>query len=143
MDAEYGAYLGNACKEFIAKHNLRGVIVHRLAWSYYLSISLKKGLPIRLGNGNAIHAASGLPVVNDFRSLDVRLGGQGAPLVPAGDKILFTERDVCLNLGGIANLSVDVQKKRRAFDVCFVNMGLNYLAGKVGKSYDKDGDLCE
>jgi anhydro-N-acetylmuramic acid kinase len=102
----------------------------------------EKGFTYQMGDGNAIYAASGIPVVNDFRSLDVRLGGQGAPLVPAGDKVLFSEFDVCLNLGGIANLSVDLQKKRKAFDVCFVNMGLNYLAGKIGKSYDKDGDLA-
>lgn len=141
LDYEYGAYLGNACKEFIAKHNIRGVSFIA-SHGHTIFHQPQKGFTYQLGNGNAIHAASGLPVVNDFRSLDVRLGGQGAPLVPAGDKFLFSEFEVCLNLGGIANLSVDVQKKRRAFDVCFVNMGLNYLAGKIGKSYDKDGDLA-
>ncbi|HYG20332.1 MAG TPA: anhydro-N-acetylmuramic acid kinase, partial [Ohtaekwangia sp.] len=92
-------------------------------------------------NGNAIHAASGLPVVWDFRSLDVMLGGQGAPLVPAGDKLLFSAYDICLNLGGIANLSMDTGGARKAFDICFANMGLNYLAAKAGKVFDVNGNL--
>ena len=69
------------------------------------------------------------------------LGGEGAPLVPAGDKFLFSEYDVCLNLGGIANLSMDIKGKRLAFDVSFCNMGLNYLMAKVGKEFDEGGAL--
>jgi anhydro-N-acetylmuramic acid kinase len=80
--------------------------------------------------------------VSDFRSLDVALGGQGAPLVPAGDKFLFGEYEVCVNLGGIANLSYDVKGKRTAYDICFVNMGLNYLAAKLNKDFDKDGEIA-
>jgi anhydro-N-acetylmuramic acid kinase len=89
-----------------------------------------------------LHALTGLPVVYDFRSLDVVLGGQGAPLVPAGDKFLFSEYDICLNLGGIANFSKDVKKSRLAFDICFSNMGLNYLASKARKEYDKNGAMA-
>src|SRR5690606_3595525 len=89
-----------------------------------------------------LHAASGKPVVGDFRSLDVALGGQGAPLVPIGDQLLFQEYDVCLNLGGIANTSQQVKGKRMAFDVCFANMGLNYLASKAGKEYDEGGKMA-
>jgi anhydro-N-acetylmuramic acid kinase len=95
-----------------------------------------------MGNGNAIYNATGIPVVCDFRSLDVIRGGEGAPLVPAGDKFLFHDYDVCLNLGGIANLSMDIKGKRIAFDICFANMALNYLASKVGKPFDAYGDMA-
>jgi anhydro-N-acetylmuramic acid kinase len=70
------------------------------------------------------------------------LGGEGAPLVPAGDKFLFQDYDVCLNLGGIANLSMDVQKQRIAYDICFCNMSLNHLAAKAGKEIDKGGIMA-
>jgi anhydro-N-acetylmuramic acid kinase len=73
---------------------------------------------------------------------DVAFGGEGAPLVPAGDKWLFHEYDVCLNLGGIANLSLDVKGKRLAFDICFCNMGLNLLASEVSKRYDRNGEMA-
>jgi anhydro-N-acetylmuramic acid kinase len=96
-----------------------------------------------MGNGNALHAVTGVPVINDFRSLDVIQGGQGAPLVPVGDQLLFSDYDVCLNLGGIANISMEGKMGRQAFDVCFVNMGLNYLAAKANKKFDKNGSLSE
>jgi anhydro-N-acetylmuramic acid kinase len=89
-----------------------------------------------------MHATIGLPIVFDFRSLDVALGGEGAPLVPIGDKHLFSDFDVCLNLGGIANLSMDVKGKRKAFDICFCNMILNYLSEKAGKDFDKNGVMA-
>jgi anhydro-N-acetylmuramic acid kinase len=141
LHAEYGTYLGQACRKFIARHVISDVdfiashghtIFHQPA----------KGFTFQLGDGNAIHATSGYPVVNDFRSLDVMLGGEGAPLVPIGDHELFADYDVCLNLGGIANLSTIAKHKRIAYDICFVNMGLNYLANKVGKVYDKNGTLA-
>jgi anhydro-N-acetylmuramic acid kinase len=85
---------------------------------------------------------SGLPVVYDFRSLDVIRGGEGAPLVPIGDRYFFSEYDICLNLGGIANLSMEHKGNRIAFDFCFANMGLNFLSAKAGKEFDKSGKLA-
>ena len=101
-----------------------------------------RGLTFQLGEGQAIANVCGLPVVNDFRSKDVSLGGQGAPLVPVGDRWLFPEYDFCLNLGGIANISFEKYGKRYAYDITVANMLLNYLATKVGKEYDKDGELA-
>ena len=89
-----------------------------------------------------MHASIGLPVAFDFRSLDVALGGQGAPLVPIGDKFLFSDYDICLNLGGIANLSMEWNGKRTAFDICFCNMVLNYLSSKAGRDFDKNGTMA-
>jgi len=139
-DAAYGQWLGKTCTAFMKQHKVRPDFI--ASHGHTIFHQPRKGFTYQLGNGNALHAACGVPVVCDFRSLDVTLGGEGAPLVPAGDKFLFQEYDVCLNLGGIANLSVDIKNERKAFDVCFNNMGLNYLAAKAGKTFDKDGAMA-
>ncbi len=141
LHASYGQWLGNVTRTFIDKNKLKVDFI--ASHGHTIFHQPDKKFTFQLGAGNAIHAASELPVVYDFRALDVSLNGQGAPLVPIGDKLLFTEYDVCLNLGGIANLSVDIKKKRIAYDICFMNMGLNYLAGKAGKSFDDGGAMAE
>ncbi|MDX2188924.1 MAG: anhydro-N-acetylmuramic acid kinase [Bacteroidota bacterium] len=96
---------------------------------------------LQIGNGASIAAITHYPVVCDFRSLDVALGGQGAPLVPMGDKILFSKYDFCLNLGGIANISYSQNDTLKAFDICPANMALNYLASQLGFAFDNAGQL--
>lgn len=140
LDIEYGKFLGIQCKNFISNNKLNRVDFIA-SHGHTVFHQPNKGFTLQIGNGNAIHAVTKLPVVFDFRSLDVMHGGQGAPLVPIGDKFLFHDYDVCLNLGGIANLSCETKKARDAFDICFVNMGLNYLAGKAGKKFDRNGEL--
>jgi anhydro-N-acetylmuramic acid kinase len=140
LDADYGAYLGKAVKDFSGKHAVKADLV--ASHGHTVFHQPRKGFTTQIGNGYSLHAACSLPVICDFRMQDVALGGEGAPLVPAGDKLLFHEYDVCLNLGGIANLSVDVNGKRLAFDICFSNMGLNHLAAEAGKKYDKNGALA-
>lgn len=141
LDAAYGTYLGNLCKDFVAKNKIKKVDFIS-SHGHTVFHQPENGFTLQIGNGNAIHAVTGLPVVFDFRSLDVVRGGQGAPLVPVGDRLLFSEYDVCLNLGGIANLSTDYKKQRIAFDVCFVNMGLNYLTKKINRKFDPQGQLA-
>ena len=141
LDAEYGQFVGERCLEFLQKRKIQAVDLVA-SHGHTIFHQIHRGFTFQLGNGNAIHAAVGLPVVFDFRSLDVALQGQGAPLVPAGDRLLFSEYDVCLNLGGIANLSSEKNGLRSAFDICFANMGLNYLAAKVRKEFDRDGSLA-
>lgn len=138
LDSVYGTYLGSLCNRFIKKNKIKGL--HFIAsHGHTIFHQPTNGFTLQIGNGNALHAATSLPVMNDFRSLDVLYGGQGAPLVPVGDKQLFSEYDVCLNLGGIANLSLDHKKERIAYDVCFLNMGLNHLAQKMRRPYDAAG----
>ncbi len=100
-----------------------------------------KKLTSQIGNGAVIAASSGIKTVCDFRTLDIALGGQGAPLVPIGDELLFADFDFCLNLGGIANISYNENGNRVAFDICPANMAVNLLAKKLGYEYDLDGNL--
>lgn len=102
-----------------------------------------KGMTHQLGDGAAIAAACRIPVVSDLRSVDVALGGQGAPIIPAGEKLLFPQYRYFMNIGGICNVSVHETKKITAFDVCPANRVLNMLAGLAGKKYDKEGRLAK
>jgi anhydro-N-acetylmuramic acid kinase len=87
-------------------------------------------------------ALLGQTVVCDFRVQDVALGGQGAPLVPIGDKLLFSDYDFCLNLGGFANISTDNDTDRIAYDVCPVNIVLNRYVEQLGLNYDDEGKIA-
>ena len=100
------------------------------------------GFTTQMGCGATIAAKTGIDTVCDFRSLDVALNGQGAPLVPIGDRDLFPESESCLNIGGIANISFTKNGKTSAFDICIANMALNYLTESIGKAYDDGGALA-
>lgn len=138
-DREFGTYLGQAVKRFCQKYQVRPQYV--ASHGHTIFHQPDKALTVQIGHGAAIAAACGLPVICDFRSLDVALGGQGAPLVPIGDALLFEQYTFCLNLGGIANISFQQQtgSKRVAFDICPVNMVLNAWAELLGNAYDKNG----
>mgnify|MGYP001951419591 CR=1 FL=1 len=94
-------------------------------------------------NGQFTHAILKKAKAGDFRVQDVELGGQGAPLVPIGDLLLFGEYDYCLNLGGFANVSTEKEGKRIAYDICAVNTVLNLYAQKLGKPYDAEGAFAK
>lgn len=83
-----------------------------------------------------------MTVINNFRAEDVSKGGQGAPLVPVGDKLLFSDYQLCLNIGGISNISFDLNDRRIAYDICIANQLLNYIAKRNGLEYDRDGLLA-
>jgi len=102
----------------------------------------EKQITLQIGDGAVLSSETGLKVVCDFRSQDVERRGQGAPLVPVGDRYLFGEYDYCLNLGGIANISLESDNKRIAFDICACNIALNYLAGKARLAYDNKGETA-
>jgi len=141
LNYDFGEYVGLACQQFAKKHRLSAVDFIS-SHGHTVFHQPERRFTFQLGSGVAIHHRSGLPVICDFRSEDVLKGGEGAPLVPVGDHHLFSSFDVCLNIGGIANLSMISKGKRVAFDVCFANMGLNYLANKIQKQYDKGGAIA-
>lgn len=139
---EYGRFIGKAVNQFIRDKKLKA-IDFIASHGHTIFHQPSRGFTFQLGCGQAIHTITRLPVIYDFRSLDVIKGGEGAPLVPLGDRHLFSSYHVCVNLGGIANLSMERNKKRLAFDVCFCNMGLNFLTGSVDLAYDKGGKLAK
>lgn len=138
---EYGKYLGSAVKKFIKKHKLKDVDFVS-SHGHTIFHQPDKGYTFQLGAGSSLAAAVGLPVVSDFRSGDVALGGQGAPLVPIGDELLFADYAQCLNLGGFANVSYKQRAKRIAFDIAPVNIVLNALVAERGKNYDDEGQMA-
>lgn len=140
-DCMYGEYLGLLSKDFCEKHNIRPDFISSHGHTIFHQPAKK--FTKQIGSGAYICAAAGVDVICDFRTLDVALGGQGAPLVPAGDKFLFSRFDFCLNLGGIANISFTKNNSLIAFDICACNLVLNYFASLKNMSYDKDGKLAE
>ena len=140
-DVEFGHLMGKFTRDFIE----RNALVPDFIASHGHTIFHQPGKRItsQIGRGSAIAAETGLPVICDFRSLDVALGGQGAPLVPIGDDLLFHEYDFCLNIGGFANISFHTEGKRIAYDICPANIVMNHLASKSGQEYDADGMLAK
>lgn len=140
INTDYGHYLGQQVKQFITKYRLNPDFISSHGHTIFHQPENK--LTLQIGSGAAIAAECGLPVVCDFRSKDIALGGQGAPLVPIGDELLFNQYSFCLNIGGFANVSFSRRSKRLAYDICPANIVLNFLAGKLGKKYDNEGMLA-
>lgn len=141
VNAELGILFGETINRFMAKNNIQQV--DAIA-SHGQTIFHDPGISItvQIGHPAQIYAITGIKTIADFRSVDVALGGQGAPLVPIGDKVLFSDYECCLNLGGIANVSMDENGKRIAFDIVVCNMALNYLAVQDGQTYDEGGAIA-
>lgn len=139
-DMEYGRLLGENANYFIKKHNF--IPDYIASHGHTIFHQPFNGFTSQIGNGAALAAVSNKNVICDFRTKDVALAGQGAPLVPVGDKLLFSEYDYCLNIGGFCNISFDENEIRRAFDISPANMALNYFADKENLPFDKDGRLA-
>jgi len=140
-DSEYGHYLGRITKKFHANFNLMPDFVASHGHTIFHQPGSK--FTSQIGKGSAIAAETGIPVICDFRSTDVALGGQGAPLVPIGDHYLFEKYSFCLNLGGFANISYAKSGGRIAFDICPANIVLNHLTASLHLDYDENGDLAK
>jgi len=140
LNIAYGKYLGEIAHNFIQKYHIKPHLI--ASHGHTVFHQPHKGITLQIGCGAEIAAETGCTVVSDFRTLDVAHGGQGAPLVPAGDRLLFSEYFFALNLGGFANISFDDQLHRVAFDVCPANIALNYLSSKMNLKYDEGGKIA-
>ena len=137
MHHRYGEWLGKTAKEFLDKHELKVDFIS--SHGHTIHHRPEEGYTFQAGDGAELAKHSGQTVICDYRTEDVKQGGQGAPLVPIGDRLLLSEYDYCLNLGGISNISFEKDGKRIAYDIGIANMLLNPLADKLGLPYDPDG----
>ena len=142
IDLKFGEFIGLSINKFISKNKLD---IPDLISSHGHTVFHQPniGKTLQIGNGKVIKKITGIKTVNNFREQDVKLGGQGAPLVPIGDKLLFNEYKYCLNLGGFINISIKKEKNIYAYDICALNTVLNHYSKKIGYDYDSDGDLSK
>lgn len=142
LHSDYGFYLGTQVLDFITRNYITNVDViashgHTIFHQPHLRFTTQ------IGDGRCIKELTNLPTVYDFRSQDVLKGGNGAPLVPIGDHLLFSQYDACLNLGGFSNISFQHNENRFAFDICPVNIVLNHFANELGFEYDENGSYAQ
>lgn len=143
LDREYGEFLDSSIKNFILKNKIDKLQVDLISsHGHTLFHKPDLGITHQIGNGPELFLGRAIPVVCDFRVQDVELGGQGAPLVPIGDRILFNEFDSCINLGGFANISFEKNKSRLAMDICPLNFVCNELVKPIGLNYDHNGEIA-
>lgn len=144
LDKEIGKVFGEMVNTFITKHQINKCKIDAIASHGHTTFHQpENGFTSQIGCGSTIAFLTGIPVINDFRTKDVIAGGQGAPLVPIGDSLLFrSQAESFLNLGGIANISFKKNEKTIAFDICPANLPLNKLVYQLGIKYDKNGELA-
>ena len=140
LDVRLGIWIGQMIRAFCQRHQYHPYVIG--SHGHTVFHDPKGGYSIQIGSGQAIASYAKIPTISDFRSKDVLLGGTGAPLVPIGDKHLFSDYDVCINLGGIANLTINCEGSPRAFDVAPCNQILNKIANRMGLSFDQDGKMA-
>jgi len=138
---EYGELTAILVNNFIEEYNLKPDLI--ASHGHTILHEPAKGYTLQIGNGQTIANNTNIKTICDFRSKDVSLGGQGAPLVPIGDKYLFGDFDFCLNIGGIANISIEEKGQMKAFDICGANQLLNHLSLQAGKPYDENGSIAQ
>ena len=140
-NVQFGQFIGEAVNEFLQDGDSKPDLI--ASHGHTVFHEPERGFTLQIGDGQTIAKLTGITTINDFRSKDIELGGQGAPLVPIGDALLFKEFDFCLNIGGIANISFDKNGKRLAFDICAANQLLNHLSLQLGAPFDKGGAFAQ
>ena len=142
LHTDYGHLLSDLVNDFIAKYKLADSVDLIASHGHTVFHFPDLHFTTQIGDGAALAVGTGIQVACDFRSSDIALGGQGTPIVPIGDRLLFREYNYLLNLGGIANISIKTGDKIVAFDICAANQVLNHYAALRGQEYDKDGTLA-
>ncbi|UPQ77881.1 anhydro-N-acetylmuramic acid kinase [Flavobacterium azooxidireducens] len=141
LNEEYTDFLGNSIKNFLNDYKIESIDAV-CSHGHTILHQPQNGFTLQIGNLPQLAKIIGKKVVCDFRVQDVELGGQGAPLVPIGDRLLFSEYDFCLNLGGFSNISFEENEERIAFDISPVNTVLNFYANQLGFDYDDKGEIA-
>jgi anhydro-N-acetylmuramic acid kinase len=142
LHSAYGKYIGQQVNAFIDEHGLEHKVQLIASHGHTTFHAPALGMTAQLGDGASISATTQINVVSDLRAMDVAFGGQGAPIVPIGEKLLLPDYGLYLNVGGIANLSLKTKEGYIAFDICAANRVMNMLAKAEGKEYDEDGNLA-
>lgn len=137
---DFGVFIGTAVKGFMQAHGAADLIASHGHTVFHQPGP--EGFTTQIGCGAQIAAITGTPAVVDFRTMDIALGGQGAPLVPMGERLLFRGYDAFINLGGIANISFHAGARTSGYDICTCNQALNALAAEAGKPYDDGGGIA-
>jgi anhydro-N-acetylmuramic acid kinase len=141
IDKDYTTLLAEVIWQFIQKNAIKD-IDFIASHGHTAKHEPDKHYTYQIGNLKQLAVLTNQMVVCDFRIQDVALKGQGAPLVPIGDELLFKNYDYCLNLGGFSNLSYTKKGQRIAYDICPVNTVLNHYANKVGLPFDDKGSMA-
>jgi anhydro-N-acetylmuramic acid kinase len=137
---ELGTWMGESVRAFMDRNQLDpGYIASH---GHTVFHQPENGFTHQIGSAFTLHTACGKPVISNFRDMDLALGGQGAPLVPVGDRLLFSRYAACLNIGGISNVSAEVGGARIAYDIGPANMALNHFAAKLGHTFDAGGEIA-
>lgn len=140
-DRYFGEYIGELINEFLAEHNLEADLIG--SHGHTIFHQPENNISFQIGAPSAIAGVTDIPTVANFRAMDVVKYGEGAPISGLGDQLLFSEFNMCLNLGGFANLSTVKDGKPVAYDICPCNILLNRIAREFGQEYDEGGKIAE
>ncbi len=142
LDKTLGAFYANLLQQFVEEYAINQLdFFANHGQTVYHNPAIQK--TVQLGCGETIAEQTGIRTINNFRVNDVSLGGQGAPLVPIGDWHFFNSYRYCINLGGIANITIQTPDKVfAAFDICPCNVLLNHYAQQLNLAYDANGDIA-
>jgi len=142
LDLDYTSYLSEIILHFISENQIKNIdFISSHGHTVFHEPS--KRITYQIGNRVELNKYTKIPVVCDFRIQDVRLGGQGAPLVPVGDLLLFKNYTHCINLGGFSNISIKSKNNIIAYDICPVNIVLNKYSRLIGLNFDNEGKISE